>query len=103
MASDLTPKAAKRLGSKIREARVERGLRQSDLAKLLGISPQSISAFESGRIPPDSEYIEKIAIHTKRPIHYFTGKKVAEALARIEEIQAELKELHHILSQVVEE
>lgn len=102
MANSLTPRAAKKLGEKIRAARLERGWRQSDLAKLLGISAQSISAFESGRIPPDRQYIEQIAYHTKRPLHYFTGQKVAEALARVEQLKHELDELQDILKQIVE-
>lgn len=102
MSSSLSPRAAKKLGQKIRQARQAKNLRQSDLGKLIGLSTQSISAFESGRIPPAHEYIEKIAYHTGRPLHFFTGQKVAEALARVEQLQAELKELHDILNQVVE-
>lgn len=102
MSSSLSPRAAKKLGERIRQARQDKNLRQSDLGKLVGLSTQSISAFESGRIPPAREHIEKIAYHTGRPIHFFTGQKVAEALARVEQLQTELKELHEILSQIVE-
>ncbi|MBW7955407.1 helix-turn-helix transcriptional regulator [Patescibacteria group bacterium] len=103
MASSLTPRAAKVLGEKIKQARQAKNLRQADLAKLIGLSPQSISAFESGKIPPDREYIEKIAYHTQRPVHFFTGQKVAEALARVEQLKVELEELSAILKQIVEE
>lgn len=102
MSSNLSPRAAKKLGQRIKEARQARQLRQADLAKLVGVSPQSISAFESGQIPPAREYIEKIAYHTQKPIHFFTGQKVAEALARVEQLRKELDELHQILSQIVE-
>ena len=102
MTTQMSPRAAKALGEKIRQARQAKNLRQTDLAKLVGVSAQSISAFESGRIPPAREYIEKIAYYTQRPVHYFTGQKVAEALARVEQLKAELEELHDILSQVVE-
>lgn len=102
MSSNISPRAAKKLGQKIKEARVAKSFRQSDLAKLVGISTQSISAFESGRIPPAREYIEKIAHHTQRPVHFFTGQKVAEALARVEQLRSELDELHDILKQITE-
>lgn len=102
MTPSLSPRAAKKLGQKIKEARVAKGFRQADLAKLVGISTQSISAFESGRIPAAREYIEKIAHHTQRPVHFFTGQKVAEALARVDQLRTELNELHDILSQIVE-
>lgn len=91
-----------KLGEKIRVARQARGLRQSDLAKLIGVSPQSVSAFESGRIPPAAEYLEKIAHHTGRPLHVFTGQRISEALLRIDQLTQELQELKEILSQVVE-
>jgi transcriptional regulator with XRE-family HTH domain len=103
MKTTMTTSAGKKLGDKLREARVARGFRQADLAKLVGISPQSISAFESGRIPPSPEYLQQIAYHTQRPLHIFTGQKIAEALARVDEMITELQELKSILSQVVEQ
>jgi len=102
MSSKVTPRAAKKLGQKIKEARLGKSFRQSDLAKLVGISTQSISAFESGRIPPARDYIEKIAYHTQRPVHFFTGQKVAEALARVDQLRTELDELREILQQIIE-
>jgi transcriptional regulator with XRE-family HTH domain len=102
MSSTLSPQGAKKLGRRIKEARTARGFRQADLAKLVGVSTQSISAFESGRIPPAREYVEKIAHHTQRPLHFFTGQKVAEALARVEQMRKELDELQDILRQAID-
>jgi len=91
-----------KLGNKIRQARTDRGMRQADLAKLIGLSVQSISAFESGKIIPGLQHLEKIAYHTHRPVHFFSGQKVAEAMARIDQLVTELTELKQILGQVVE-
>jgi transcriptional regulator with XRE-family HTH domain len=96
-------KYSSKLGQKIRQAREQKGLRQADLGKLIGLSIQSISAFESGKITPASEHLEKIAYYTERPLHTFTGTRVAEALLRIEQMAKELAELKEILSEVVEQ
>ncbi len=90
------------LAKKIKQARIEAGLKQAELAYRVGISTQSISAFESGRIKPAHKYLEKIAQHTHKPLYFFTGQKVAEALLRIDEILAELAEIRKLLSKVVE-
>jgi transcriptional regulator with XRE-family HTH domain len=103
MSEAQSQRAARKLGEKIRQARVDRGLRQIDLAKLIGVSPQSISAFESGKISPAPEYLQDIAHHTNRPLHLFTGHKVAEAVARVDEMISELNELKLILTQIVEQ
>jgi transcriptional regulator with XRE-family HTH domain len=95
--------SAKALGKKIRQARKEMGLKQSDLAYRMGISPQSISAFESGRIRPEVKYLEKIAQFTHKPSYFFTGQKVAGAIDKVERMINELTELKKILQQITED
>jgi transcriptional regulator with XRE-family HTH domain len=90
------------IGRKIRLAREEMGITQADLAYRVGISTQSISAFEGGRIHPDRKYLTKIAQFTHRPLYFFTGQKVQEILDRLQRVQAELTELTHLLEQVTE-
>ena len=82
---------------------MEAGLTQSDLAYRVGISAQSISAFESGRIAPAQKYLEKIAQFTHQPIHYFTGQKVAEALTKVEAMLVELQDIKKILLEIAED
>jgi transcriptional regulator with XRE-family HTH domain len=88
------------LGKKIKQARQEFGLTQSDLAYRVGISAQLISAFETGRIFPEKNYIEKIAQFTHKPLYFFTGEKVSEALDRVAKMMAELQELQKVLEQI---
>ncbi len=90
------------LGKRIQQARKEYGITQADLAYRVGISSQSISAFEGGRIVPDFKYLEKIAQFTHKPLYFFTGQKAAEALAKVDVMIKELAELKVILEQVVE-
>jgi transcriptional regulator with XRE-family HTH domain len=95
--------SAKSLGKKIRQARKEMGLTQTDLAYRVGISTQSISAFESGRIRPDMKYVEKIAQFTHKPLFFFTGERVMVAINRVEKMIQELTELKEILLKVTDD
>src|SRR5258708_7502715 len=90
------------LGKRIKQARSDMGLTQSDLAYRIGISAQSISAFESGRIPPSQSHLQKIAQFTRKPLYFFTGQKVAEVVDRLEKLTKELNEVRDIVSQLVE-
>src|SRR5258708_35635446 len=91
---------SKKLGKKIKQARTEMGLTQADLAYRLGISATSISAFEAGRIKPDFTYLQKIAQFTHQPIYFFTGKKVEEALDRIDKMITELQQIKQVLKDI---
>jgi len=91
------------LGKRIQKARKEFGLSQADLAYRMGISAQSISAFESGRVIPDFKYIEKIAQFTHQPVHFFTGQKAAVALEKVNKMIEEMAELKIALEQIIEE
>ena len=47
--------------NKIEEIRKERGIRQDDFAKLMGVSRQTISSLETGRYNPSILLAHKIA------------------------------------------
>jgi len=94
--------ANKVLAKKIKTARTESGLTQSDLAYRMSISAQLISAFESGRIEPSRLYVEKIAQFTHKPLYFFTGQKIAEALDRLDHLEKEVSEIRALLSTVSE-
>ncbi len=48
------------LGSKIKSARLEKGLTQEDLSKIIGVTPESISYYEAGKKRPSFEKIKNI-------------------------------------------
>lgn len=62
---------AKKIGKKIKLARVELDLTQSDLAETTGIMQKSISRYESGLSLPSLETLEKIAKKLKKTFGYF--------------------------------
>ncbi len=62
---------AKKLGKKIKLARIEMDMTQADLAKATGIMQKSISRYESGISLPSLESLEKIARKLKKSFGYF--------------------------------
>ena len=48
------------IGKQIAALRKERGMKQEELAKFVGVSPQAVSKWENGGVP-DTELIPKIA------------------------------------------
>jgi transcriptional regulator with XRE-family HTH domain len=88
----------KKLGSTIREFREVRGLTQSELAKLSGLSASQISNIERGEFAPSLEAIEKIsrALRLKIPT-LFQFDLVPNDRARLDH-QLELLALSNDLS-----
>lgn len=62
---------AKKLGKKIKVARVEADMTQGDLAEATGILQKSISRYETGLALPTLETLEKIAKELEKPFGYF--------------------------------
>jgi transcriptional regulator with XRE-family HTH domain len=66
---------AKKLGKKIKLARVERDMTQADLAKATEIMQKSISRYETGQSLPTLETLEKMAKVLKKPFGYFLDEQ----------------------------
>ena len=62
---------AKRLGKRIKIARIELDLSQKMLADAIGALQKSISRYETGTTIPSLETLEKISKTLKRPFSYF--------------------------------
>ncbi|AZP73470.1 XRE family transcriptional regulator [Pseudomonas poae] len=52
----------------ITEAREKQGLNQSELARMLGVTPQAVQAWESGRSLPRPKKLVEIARALKIPL-----------------------------------
>lgn len=52
---------SERLGKRIKELRVSKGIKQCELADLLGMERSNLTRIESGKQRPSDEYLEKIA------------------------------------------
>jgi transcriptional regulator with XRE-family HTH domain len=62
---------AKKLGKKIKVARVELDLNQSELAEKIRAKQKSISRYENGLSIPSIKTLVKIAKVLKKPASYF--------------------------------
>lgn len=59
---------------RVKEARVEKGLTQKDLADHLGRTAASISDLERGKVQVTASDLYKISLFLKKPIEYFFGE-----------------------------
>jgi len=57
--------------SRLTFARNRRGLKKADLAKLAGLTPRSITAYETGEFPPDSERLQDLSQLLRFPEEFF--------------------------------
>ena len=46
--------------NQLKRLRRERGISQADIAEVLGIKPAAVSKYETGRVPPSADSIEKL-------------------------------------------
>ena len=61
----------KKLGKKIKLARIEKDLSQDQLAELIKAKQKSISRYETGAAVPSIETLEKVAKALDRSFGYF--------------------------------
>ncbi|MBX7065616.1 MAG: helix-turn-helix domain-containing protein [Parachlamydiales bacterium] len=66
----------KKLGKRIKLARVEKDLSQEQLADLIKAKQKSISRYETGIALPSLETLEKISGVLKKPFAYFLDDKM---------------------------
>ncbi|MHA1280492.1 MAG: helix-turn-helix domain-containing protein [Candidatus Helarchaeota archaeon] len=59
---------------RVKDARIEKGLTQKDLADYLGRTAASISDLERGKVRVTASDLYKISLYLKKPIEYFFGE-----------------------------
>lgn len=89
------------LSRRILKARVDANLSQSALARGIGLSDKSISAYEQGRAVPSVIKLKKIAAQTNKPLQYFTQENIQEIdlNSKLEAIEAQLREVKQLIKQ----
>lgn len=67
------------IGARIRKLRLERGMSQSDLADLTGLTRGRISNWEIGRGQPGLRGVAKLCLHLDVPLSsFFRGLKAED-------------------------
>ncbi len=63
------------VGSKIRELRIEKGIRQADLAKILNVDKTTVTKWETNCHLPDFEKLVAIADYFDVSTDFLLGRK----------------------------
>ncbi|MEP7167249.1 MAG: helix-turn-helix transcriptional regulator [Candidatus Woesebacteria bacterium] len=88
------------VSKRIKEARKKIQITQEELASAIGISDKSISAYESDRIEPPLQVLEKIAAATKQPLRFFIEDTIESAiLSKLADVETQLKEIQALLKE----
>jgi transcriptional regulator with XRE-family HTH domain len=69
----------KNIGDRIKEARNKLGLTQAQLGLQVGVSSQTVWAWESGRVKPTHEHLEELAFRCQVSTAWLLGRDVLEA------------------------
>lgn len=78
---------------KLRLLRKERKMTQTELSKILGVSPSTIGMYEQGRREPDTQMLLKIANLFEVPAGYLIGNEERPRTQNTEEISELLQNL----------
>ncbi len=70
---------------RLRKAREDRGLSQSELARLTGLQPSAIAHFEAGRRKPSFENVRALAVALEVSADFLLGSTQATTAFRDEE------------------
>ncbi len=90
------------LGERIKKARKQAKLSQLQLGVALKVSDKTISGYESDRISPPIEKLQKIAELLKKPITYFLGidERDYSIQARLRAVEIKLREIRQELREI---
>lgn len=62
------------LGKRLRDLRTKKGLRQEDVAKVAGVTPEAIGMYENNRREPKGEILRAIVSYLGTSIDYLHGR-----------------------------
>jgi transcriptional regulator with XRE-family HTH domain len=87
--------------TKVKNARINKGMSQRTLGLALGLSDKTISSYESGRSYPSLEILEKMADILDKPIEYFiSSSKEIQINQDLENIDQLLKSITKEISDI---
>ncbi len=61
-------------GRKLKELRLEKNINQSELSKIIGVSPSTVGMYERDQRFPDKDMLTKIADYFEVSVDYILGR-----------------------------
>ena len=88
-----------KIAHKIKKSRLEMRWSQAELARAIGLSDRAVSAYETGRVTPPLDVVEKISREVGKPVSYFTDydSDTYEVETRLLDIERRLEEVKNLL------
>lgn len=87
------------VGQRVKEARQNRGLTQTEVADMIGISSKTISAIEVGRVEPSVSQIHALSKALHQPIGYFVGETQSSIASHMATIERSLNEVRQLFQE----
>jgi repressor LexA len=87
----------KRIGQRIKEAREQNRMTQSELGKLLGYTSVAITNYEKGKRKISIDDLEKIAQVTGKPLTFFLGDNITKSEPPLNILRSIKKNLENAL------
>jgi transcriptional regulator with XRE-family HTH domain len=91
---------SKAIGRQIRAIRTKKGLSQKRFGKKIGISGQSVSAYETGKVTPSLSILENISKVYDVDVGRLSDSTKETAEVKMETIKKTLEELRNLLNRV---
>lgn len=85
--------------NRIRDLREDRDLKQSDVAKAIGIDQKTLSNYETGKTNPDSFAIIKLADFFNVSADYLIGRS-SDSQAEVEDIDKRLDKIQSEIDKI---
>jgi transcriptional regulator with XRE-family HTH domain len=94
------------LGAKLQRARLDRGLKQKDVAAAVHVEPVTVSRWERGATTPDLGMLERLAELYGIPLSAFVSERATELdgalVERLDHLDATVAEMRELLRSLVE-
>lgn len=90
------------IGENIKAAREEAKLSQLQVAVSLGVSDKTISGYESNRISPPIDKLQKLADLFKKPVTFFLGEDTRsyKVSSRLRAVEIQLRDIRRDLREI---
>lgn len=82
---------------KIKDIRTLNNLSQKGFARRIGVSPQAVSSYETGRVTPPLKVLEKISSVYNQPSLIITRDIKSILNEKMQKIEVELRQIRELL------